>query len=349
MFLVTEKGLKLKCKALGFVDFKDPIKTELVFTTSPTGYQESITDPSYKYQTLIFTNPLIGNYGINEKSMESDKVHLDAIVINQDSISTSHHESEEDLINFMKKYNKPILCDLNTRQLVKHIREHGQMKAIISHNETDYTDFEYKKNHVNEVSTKEMIHIKGENENIAVIDYGIKRNIINSLKKYDFNIYIFPYNTSIDEIKKINPRGILLSNGPGDPKEMLDFTNLINEFQKEIPLLGICMGHQVFALANGAKTQKMLFGNRGANQPVHDLEKDRVFITSQNHGYEVEKLSLKNTDLQMTQINLNDQSIEGLKHKSYPARSYQYHPEAAPGPEDTQFIFKEFVKDIRCH
>jgi len=345
-YIITEKGLKLSCKISNYSKLDTPIETELVFTTSTTGYQEAITDPSYKYQSLVFTNPLIGNYGINYNNSESTQVHLDVVIINEENISTSHHKSELDLASFLKINDTPLISDVNTRQLVKHLRDHGQMRALISLEKIDYYDFNFKKDHIKSVSTQKRVHIPGKKQTVAIIDFGVKKSIIDSLKEHELNIYLFPYNCSIDEIKEVDPEAIVLSNGPGDPTQMSSELEKIKNLQELYPLLGICMGHQVFALANGAKTRKMLFGNRGSNQPVKDIAKDKVFITSQNHGYEVTRESLDKTQLEMTQFNLNDQSIEALRHESLRAISYQYHPEANPGPNDTKFIFNEFIELI---
>ena len=340
-YIITEKGLELSCEISNYSKKETPIETELVFTTSTTGYQEAITDPSYKYQSLVFSNPLIGNYGINYNNSESTKVHLDAIIINEKNISTSHHKSELDLVSFLKVNDTPLISDVNTRQ---HLRDHGQMRALISLEKMDFYDFEFKKDHIQNVSTQRRVHIPGKKQTVAVIDFGIKKSIIESLKEYGLNIYLFPYNCTLEEVKSIEPEAVVLSNGPGDPMEMISELEKIRSLQQLYPLLGICMGHQIFALANGAKTQKMLFGNRGSNQPVKDISKDKVFITSQNHGYEVTRESLYESQLEMTQYNLNDQSVEALRHKSLKAISYQYHPEANPGPNDTKFIFNEFIE-----
>jgi len=198
------------------------------------------------------------------------------------------------------------------------------------------------------VSSKTHSHFPNHGgERVVMIDFGYKKNILSSLLKRGFDVIVVPWNTSFEEIENYSPDGIMLSNGPGDPKDIQEVLPTIKQLQEKYPLFAICMGHQIFALANGADTEKMKFGHRGANHPVHDLEKDRVYITSQNHGYAVREKSLEGTDLVLTQINLNDKSIEGLKHKSKPAFSVQYHPEANPGPTDTHFLFDEFLNIVR--
>lgn len=352
-FLYLEDGSKFVGKSFASNSVKDTL-SEIVFNTSMQGYQEIFTDPSYCDQSVVMTYPLIGNYGINHQDSEAIKPALKAIIISENCRNHSHCESSQSLESFLKENNLIGIEGIDTRHIAQKIRSKGTMKSLISMKE--YTDKELAEifekqlpnNQVQKVSTKSKTFFPTNgNMRIALLDFGYKKNILQSLLKRNLNVFVLPYDTSFEEIEKLNPHGVLLSNGPGDPLDIADIvTPTIRKIQQKYPLFAICMGHQLFALANNAKTEKMKFGHRGANHPVLDLQKDKVYMTSQNHGYCVNTESIRNTELEITQVNLNDKTIEGLTHKSLKAFSVQYHPEASPGPNDTKFLFDQFHKEV---
>jgi carbamoyl-phosphate synthase small subunit len=326
------------------------IEGEIVFNTSMTGYQEIITDPSYADQIVTLTYPLIGTYGSSRKWNESTKIFAKCLVVKEYQKNPNHFQNEEDFDAFLAKHSISIIEGIDTRDLTKIIRNYGVMKAVIGSNlESLRVQMKEAKNRmpkigneIEHVSTKKSYHIGKGKYHVVVIDFGVKSSMLDDLLKRDIALTVVPYNTSYDEIKSLNPDGIMLSNGPGDPQAMEGVLPTIYKLQSVYPMLCICMGHQVFALANGAKTYKLKFGHRGANHPIKDLASGKVYMSSQNHGYAVDVNSIKNTELEISQINLNDNTIEGLKHKKYPVISVQYHPEAHPGPTDSQYIFDQF-------
>ncbi len=351
-FLYLEDGTKLEAISFGATP-KKPTLSEIVFNTSMQGYQEIITDPSYCDQTIVMTYPLIGNYGINLDDSEAVTPHLKALIVNEYCETPSNFRSRQSLSQFLTANNIIGLQGLDTRNLTKKIRIKGTMKSIISFTplEKDEVDSLFS-NHlpedqISKVSTKAVSHFPSNGgRRIVMIDFGYKKNILESLIKRNCDVIVVPYNTSFEKIANFNPEGILLSNGPGDPKSILEVLPTIKKLQEKYPLLAICMGHQIFALANGADTEKMKFGHRGGNHPVKDFSTERVYITSQNHGYCVKEESIQGTDLEITQVNLNDKTIEGLKHKNLPCFSVQYHPEASPGPNDTKYLFDTFLHSL---
>lgn len=352
VYLYLEDGSVLEAESFAYQS-KDPIFSEIVFNTSMQGYQEIITDPSYCDQSVVMTFPLIGNYGINQSDNESITPSLKALIVREACDTPSNFRSRQSLSQFLTTRNVVGIHKIDTRKLTKIIREKGTMKSIISFNpltssEIDQLFSQYlTTNQVQKVSSKAISHFPSNGgKRVVLMDFGYKKNILESLIKRGCDVIVVPYDTTFKKIKEFNPQGILLSNGPGDPKSILTVIPTIQELQKEYPIMAICMGHQIFALANGANTEKMKFGHRGGNHPVKDLNADRVFITSQNHGYCVDLDSLKTTQLEVTQINLNDKTIEGLKHKSLPCFSVQYHPEASPGPNDTKFLFDQFINTM---
>ncbi len=325
---------------------------ELVFNTSMTGYQEIITDPSYCDQILVMTYPLIGNYGVNKDDFESMTPHLKGLILKDSPPGGSNWRNEYSLKEFLTKFKVPCISGLDTRMLTKMIRMEGSMKAVLANPKLSFDKIQttlhsdFPKNQIEKVSTKQPIHFPGEGKRIILIDFGYKKNILRSLLKRNCDVVVVPFNSSTDLIRGYRPQGIVLSNGPGDPQSVPEVLPVISELQQMYPLFGICMGHQLFALANGAKTEKLKFGHRGSNHPVKDLKINRVFMTSQNHGYSVNKDSIPLSTLKISQINLNDSSVEGLEHAKYPAFSVQYHPEACPGPEDTGWLFDQFLTSV---
>jgi carbamoyl-phosphate synthase small subunit len=342
--LVLENGLEFQGKSIGY-QCEEEVLGELVFNTSMTGYQEVFTDPSYCDQIVTMTYPLIGNYGICQSDYESLIPHLKGIIVKEECETPSNWRNQMSLSQFLKRHKIPGISGIDTRELTKVIRSSGAMKAkIVKAAKTDISFSEpLLQNQIERVSVKSPQHYPGSGPRVVMIDFGYKKSILTSLTQRGCDVIIAPYNISLSEIEQFNPDGILLSNGPGDPKDILNVVPTVQKLQELYPLFAICMGHQIFALANNADTEKMKFGHRGANHPVKDFENDRVYITSQNHGYAVSTSSIDNSDLIVTQVNLNDKSIEGLKHKTLNSSSVQYHPEASPGPTDTKYLFDNFI------
>jgi carbamoyl-phosphate synthase small subunit len=324
---------------------------EIVFNTSITGYQEILTDPSYAGQIITMTYPLIGNYGVNSKEKESTQVYARGFVVKWPSRKPSNYMSENSIDEMLKSMGVVGICNVDTRSITKRIRSNGALKCVISNEDLSerqlkhYIEMEKEKtvNFMEQVSTKEILHIEGEGPRVALIDFGVKSNIVNNLRKRQCDITIFPYNTPHEEIMSMNPQGILLSNGPGDPKSVQAGIELTKRVVEKVPTFGICLGHQILALALGGDTYKMKYGHRGGNHGVYDIELDRAYITSQNHGYAVGSEGLKDKGIIVTHKNLNDDTIEGMKHSELPAFSVQFHPEGAPGPTDTAYLFDKFV------
>ncbi|WP_079508076.1 carbamoyl phosphate synthase small subunit [Mesobacillus jeotgali] len=327
---------------------EEEIAGEIVFFTGMTGYQEVLTDPSYKNQIIVFTYPLIGNYGINKQDFESKKPHVAAVIVCEAAKEAYHYEANYSFTEYLDKWNIPVLEHVDTRELVKNIREKGTMPAILSNRpECDSYFDSFNSLKVKEVSIKSPETIGMGNTHIVLVDYGFKKSIADYLVKQKCLVTIVPYDYSFEQISALKPDGVLLSNGPGDPKELINQLPEIRKAAEYYPVLGICLGHQLAALAFGADTKKMLFGHRGANQPVFDVTGNRVFMSSQNHSYMVDQKSLGNTGLKIRFLNKNDQSIEGLYHEKLPLMTVQFHPEASPGPEDSIFIFEEFINTVK--
>ncbi len=326
---------------------------ELVFNTSMTGYQEIISDPSYCDQIVVMTYPLIGNYGVSKDDFESLIPALKGFVVRECVVEGSNWRNEYSVRELLKKFKVPGIAGLDTRELTKKIRDKGVMKAVLVPESFSEKDIEAALAHnlgvdqIARVSTKDPIHFPGKGKRIILMDFGYKKNILRSLLVRDCDVVAVPWNSSVELIKSFRPDGIVMSNGPGNPKDVPTVIPVIQELQKTYPMFSICMGHQLFALANGAETEKLKFGHRGGNHPVKDLRRNKVFMSSQNHGYAVVTESVLSTNLEITQINSNDNTVEGLKHKTLPAFSVQYHPEACPGPEDTNWLFDEFLDSIR--
>ncbi len=351
--LILETGEEFVGESIGY-DIDNTFSLgELVFNTSMTGYQEIISDPSYCDQIVLMTYPLIGNYGVNKDDFESLTPALKGLVVHECPMEGSNWRNEYSLREFLMKFKIPGIAGLDTRELTKKIREKGVMKAVLVpvNYPVQAAQTVLAKNlgsdQIARVSTKSPIHFPGEGKRIVLMDFGYKKNILRSLTKRNCDVVIVPWNASVEVIESYRPHGVLLSNGPGNPKDVPEVLPVIRYLQKKYPMFSICMGHQLFALANGADTEKLKFGHRGGNHPVKDLALGKVFMSSQNHGYSVTNESVNNSQLEITQININDKTVEGLKHKTYPAFSVQYHPEACPGPEDTGWLFDTFLSSIR--
>ncbi|MFH1683963.1 MAG: glutamine-hydrolyzing carbamoyl-phosphate synthase small subunit [Candidatus Margulisiibacteriota bacterium] len=329
---------------------------EVVFNTSMTGYQEILTDPSYKGQIVAMTYPLIGNYGINTEDFESAKPHLSGFVVREASRIVSNWRASMSLGDFLKK-NKIIGIEgIDTRALTLHIRSAGAMKGIISTKDLDPQSLVRKAKEspglvgidlVKEVSCKKVYEWNDKGKyRVVLLDCGAKHNIMRDLAARGCQVTVVPAKTSAKKILALKPDGVMLSNGPGDPAAVTYVIETVKKLIGKVPIFGICLGHQMLGLALGGKTYKLKFGHRGANQPVMDLRTRKVEITSQNHGFCVDLDSLKDKAVELTHLNLNDQTSEGLRHKKYPVFSVQYHPEASAGPHDSKYLFDEFIKSL---
>jgi carbamoyl-phosphate synthase small subunit len=323
------------------------VNGEVVFFTGMTGYQEVLTDPSYKNQIIVFTYPLIGNYGINAKDFESKKPHVQAVIVYETSAQGYHYEAKYSLKEYLQQWNIPLLTHVDTRTLVKEIRNKGTMLGTITLKaECAGQTLQEKPFPVREVSTSQIETYGTGETHIVLVDFGYKKSILQSLVTRGCKVTVVPYHTSLQAIQALQPDGVVLSNGPGDPKQLSEHLSMIRNIIDRYPTLAICLGHQLVALAYGANTEKLRFGHRGANQPVYDAFKKKVLMTSQNHSYVVNKESLANTPFVVRFTNVNDGSVEGIVHRDKPILSVQYHPEAHPGPSDTNHIFDEFLQTV---
>lgn len=333
---------------------------EVCFNTGMTGYQEIFTDPSYFGQIMVATNPHIGNYGVNAEEVESDKIMISGLVCKNFSFNHSRPDSESNLYDYFEKQNLVCISDVDTRALVGYIRDNGAQNAVISTDGTSIEELKAKLANVpdmkglelaSKVSTTAPYFYGEENATykIAALDLGIKKNILRNLAKRDCYIKVFPFNSSFEEMKDFNPDGYFLSNGPGDPEPLENAIAIAkNIFKTETPLFGICLGHQVIGLANGVSTYKMFNGHRGINHPVMNIITGKGEITSQNHGFAVNREELEShNDLEITHFHINDNTVAGMRMKSKSVFSVQYHPEASPGPHDSSYLFDEFVANIK--
>lgn len=324
------------------------------------GYSESLTDPSYNGQILMSTYPLIGNYKVHSEWFESDGIKVEGFIVKESCEKPSHWKGEKTIDEFLKEYNIPGISGVDTRALTVKIRKHGVMKgALVTYENSDKPEpkelIKKAKEHpstseidlVSEVTREktEKLNPEGTPE-ILIIDCGVKSSIIQSLLDRNASIMIIPAQTPAEKIKEINPDGIVLSNGPGDPLVAEYVFETVEEILTDYPIMGICLGHQMLALATGGETFKLKFGHRGINQPVKDLETGRTHITSQNHGFAVDPDSLEDTGFKVTQINSNDNTVEAIEHEELPVFSVQYHPEAGPGPFDSKYVFDEFIEMV---
>ncbi len=355
--LILKDGTMFEGKSVGI---DGTAVGEICFNTGTTGYQEIFTDPSYFGQLMVTTNAHIGNYGVNADEEESEGIKISGLVCRNFSFDYSRINAEEDLLSYFKKQNFVAISDIDTRALVRYIRDKGAMNAIIS---TD-TDIESLKKQLEEVpsmeglelasqvSTKEPYTVGDENATykISALDIGIKRNILKNLTQRDCYVKVFPYDASFEDLSSFNPDGYFLSNGPGDPSPLENAQKLAKEIvDRDLPLFGICLGHQVIALAHDIPTYKMHNGHRGINHPVKNLLTGKGEITSQNHGFVVDKSAVESHDLlEMTHEHLNDQSLAGMRVKDKNCFSVQYHPEASPGPHDSSYLFDQFIDMIKA-
>jgi carbamoyl-phosphate synthase small subunit len=371
-FLALEDGRIFSCRS-----FTGPGESggEIVFNTSMTGYQEILTDPSYKGQMVTMTYPLIGNYGVNEQDIESDRVQVSALLIKEYQSFPSNYRSTETLADYLRKQEILGIEGLDTRAITRHIRNTGAMRAFVSTKDLDPSFLVRRANEIPgmegqdltkavttktpyywadgklefiklEISTfdKNVFRYRGEKKSVVAFDFGIKYNILRCLESEGFEVVVVPSSTTADTIKEMSPDGIFLSNGPGDPEPVTAAIETIRSLLGYRPIFGICLGHQLLGLALGGTTFKLKFGHRGGNQPVKNLLTGKIEITSQNHGFAVDLDTLKGKDIEITHINLNDNTLEGFRHLKYPAFAVQYHPEASPGPHDAGYLFDQFKK-----
>ena len=347
--LVLENGITFYGKSFGS---KNKKIAELVFNTSMVGYQEILSDPSYCGQMVCMTYPLIGNYGLTEEDYESKNIYISGFIVREYNDLPSNFRYTKKLGDAMEENDVAGISEIDTRYLTQIIRDNGSMLAMIC--DADYSDEltlkelkEYKvdKLVLKQVSTKKIWYSRTPNPkyNIVAVDCGMKMNIVRKLNQLKCNVTVVPYDTSFEKIMELNPDGLFISNGPGDPMDVVEVIELIKEAKGKIPILGICLGHQIIGLACGAKTYKMKFGHRGANHPVKNLETGKIEITSQNHSYAIDINSLKDTTLELTHINEIDHEPEGMMDKKNYIISVQYHPESAAGPEDSEYIFNKFI------
>ena len=342
---------------------------EVVFNTSMTGYQEILTDPSYNEQIITMTYPLIGNYGTNQSDWESRKVFASGFIVKENCEYPSNWQNKDSLSDYLEANNVIGLEGIDTRKLVKHIRTEGAMKGIISSTDLNIDKLKKKlasypglvgRDIVKDVTAQKPyswdkgvidvladIELKPEKKyKVVAFDFGIKQNILRMLCSHGCDVKVVPAKTSAKEVLAQKPDGVFLSNGPGDPAPVEYAVENIKQLLGKVPIFGICLGHQILSLALGGKTYKLKFGHRGANHPVKNLQTGKIEITSQNHGFCVDMDSLKDKDVELTHINLNDNTLEGFRCKRYPAFSVQYHPEASPGPHDSAYLFTEFIKSM---
>ena len=335
---------------------------EVVFNTSMTGYQEVLTDPSYAGQLVTLTYPLVGNYGINSEDVESGKIQVSGLIVREHCDQPSHGNSEQTLHEYLKSQDIPGICGVDTRAITRRLRNHGVMMGLITAESPEaakanlaeaprYGDLDLvrtvttEKQYTWDGSDSALQHPGQPRPRILVTDSGLKYNILRLLGQRGCEVIAVPAETSAEDMMSLKPAGILMSPGPGDP-QLLDYlTNNVQKLLGRVPMMGICLGHQLIARALGAKTYKLKFGHRGANHPVKDLETGRVYITAQNHGYAVDADSLP-AGLEVSLLNLNDNTVEGLSHRDLPLFSIQYHSEASPGPRDNEYIFDKFLTMI---
>ncbi len=372
--LVLEDGKVFPCKS-----FTGPGESrgEVVFNTGMTGYQEVLTDPSYKGQMVTMTYPLIGNYGVNPEDAESDRVQVAAFIIREYQSFPSNFRSVSSLADYLKKYGVMGIEELDTRALTRHLRNAGAMRGFISTEDGDPASllrrvretprmagqdlvksvttampyyWEDGRPHYFEeqsLSERNIWKHRGEKLSVVTLDFGVKYNILRCMAKEGCEIVVVPASTDAEIIRRTEPEGIFLSNGPGDPEPLTYAVETVRNLLDYRPMFGICLGQQILGLALGGKTFKLKFGHRGVNQPVKNMENGRIEITSQNHGFSVDTASLDMNQIEVTHMNLNDNTLEGFRHKQYPLFSVQYHPEASPGPHDARYLFRRFGDMMR--
>ncbi|HHP7233893.1 MAG TPA: glutamine-hydrolyzing carbamoyl-phosphate synthase small subunit [Desulfobacterales bacterium] len=374
--LALEDGRLFPCRA-----FTGPGEAsgEVVFNTSMTGYQEVLTDPSYRGQMVTMTYPLIGNYGVNLEDIESSRIQVAAFLIKEYQEHPSNYRSKSTLADYLQSQDVFGVDQLDTRALTRHIRNAGAMRAIVSTEDLDpeslverargippmtgldltrvvtaETAFYWHRDrpepiYRNVPLDSRIWRLRGERPSVVAYDFGIKYNILRCLEAEGFEVVVVPSSTGADTVQAMEPDGIFLSNGPGDPEPVTDAVAAIRQLLDYRPLFGICLGHQLMGLALGGRTFKLKFGHRGANQPVKNLLTGRIEITSQNHGFAVDLDSIRGGQVEITHVNLNDNTLEGFRHRNLPLFAVQYHPEASPGPHDARYLFQQFADAVRSN
>jgi carbamoyl-phosphate synthase small subunit len=348
---------------------------EVVFNTSLTGYQEIFTDPSYAGQIVVFTNPQIGNYGTNASDNEANRPYIEGLVTREFSAVSSNWRSQQVADEYLERFQVPVISEIDTRALVRHLRKYGVMRGVISSIETNADALVEKARNLRKMDGTDLAKVvstkaryeweqdggdplaRGEgliggsalespppHLHVVAYDYGIKKNILRMLSKQGCRVTVVPAETSAEDVLSLNPDGIFLSNGPGDPEPVTYAQESIRKLAGQKPMFGICLGHQLIGLALGGKTYKLKFGHHGGNHPVKCLDSDKVEITCHNHNFAVDPDSLRQSDVDLTHIDLNDNTLEGLRHRTMPIVSVQYHPEASPGPHDSNYLFHDFRK-----
>ena len=365
-FLALEDGTVFEGQSYGA-----PVERtgEVVFNTAITGYQEVFTDPSYSGQIVVLTYPQIGNYGANEADNESARPYIEGLVVREFSPLASNWRSDESAQQFLMAAGVPVITGIDTRGLVRHLRSRGVMRGVLSATSSDPTTLVEKARNSPSmtglalapiVSTKERyqwVHsvepcspssLVGDatppRYRVVAYDFGIKRNILRRLVHSGCQVTVVPANTSAEDVLALQPHGVFLSNGPGDPEPLVEQATEVRNLIGKVPIFGICLGHQILGLALGGKTYKLKFGHRGANHPVLNKVTGKVEITSHNHGFAVDPDSLNLNEIEITHTNLNDSTLEGFRHRNHPVFCVQYHPEAAPGPHDSHYLFDDFIK-----
>lgn len=351
--LVLEDGHVFE--GVGFGSAEEKI-AEIVFNTSMVGYQEILSDPSYCDQMVCMTYPLIGNYGLADEDYESKNIFMSGFIVREYNDLPSNFRYTRTLGEVMEENHVVGISEVDTREIVRIIRDHGSMKALICDIDKPMEEcrealqeYQYPQNQVSKVSAKKIWYSRTANPlfTVVAIDCGVKLNIIRKLNAAGCNVIIVPYNTPKETILRYKPDGLFISNGPGDPENVQEVIQLIKDMKGLLPILGICLGHQMIGLAYGAKTYKMKFGHRGGNHPVKNLDTDKVEITSQNHSFALDAKSLKGTGLRLTHQNLLDEEAEGVMDDAHNVLAVQYHPESAAGPEDSEYIFNRFMERMQ--
>jgi carbamoyl-phosphate synthase small subunit len=338
----------------GFGADRDAV-CEIVFNTSMAGYQEIVSDPSYTDQAIVMSYPLIGNYGITDEDFESKMLNLGALIVREVNEFPSNFRFTRTLSELLEENDVPGIYGIDTRKLVRSIRDIGSRKVLITGIETSTEEgisilknTELRHDAVQRCSCKKRWYARTSNPkfNVVAIDCGMKMNIVRELNHHGCNVTVVPYNTSSEEIMAMNPDGVFISNGPGDPEDVKEVIETLKNIHGKVPMFGICLGHQLIALSYGAKTYKLKFGHRGGNHPVKDLKTGKIEITSQNHSYAVDDKSVEGTGLEVSHINLLDNTVEGLCSEKDKVFSVQYHPESAPGPQDSTYLFDRFISNM---